>query len=301
MDSLLLGRTTPKIVNETRKDDVLPLIDEHPRAKSQSKYPKRRRMLSGDFVAATAIYGSTNQDDGTWDIDPQAAEVIQHIFDLARQGLSATDIAEQLKIAGHPMPREHIQLAKSKVFKPACNWKAQNVRNIWSNIQYTGAYVSGRILKDADTGKSYRPSKDEWIIIPDKKPAIISKEMFDEVQEVIVEGNKSRRKNKKSRNYLLRGKVRCGCCDMAMSYDPISHPVFRCYQTAANPSAPCHKLKVVVAELDEAVFDIIRKQTEVILNTADLADIRKTNGNIQQIADCEKWLKALVEQRQHYY
>jgi len=301
MDSLLLGRTTPKIVNETWKDDVLTLIDEHPRAKSQSKYPKRRRMLSGDFVAAAAIYGYTKQDDGTWDIDPQAAEVIRHIFDLAKQGLSATDIAEQLKSAGHPMPREHIQLAKGKVFKPTCNWKAQNVRNIWSNIQYTGAYVSGRILTDIDTGTKYRPSKEDWIVIHGKNPAVISIELFEQVQKVIAEGNKSRRKGKKPRNYLLRGKVRCGCCDMAMSYDPISNPVFRCYQTAADPSAPCHKLKVVVAEMDEAVLDIIRKQAEVILNTADLTDLRKTSGNIQQIADCEKRLKALVEQRQHYY
>ena len=301
MNSLLLGRTTPKIVNETWKDEVLPLIDEHPRAKSQSKYPKRRRMLSGEFVAATAIYGYTKQDDGTWAIDRQAAEIIRDMFNLAKQGLSAPDIADQLKSAGHPMPREHMQLAKGKSFVPTCNWKAQNVRNVLSNIQYTGAYVSGKILTDADTGKSYRPSKADWIIIPNKNPAIISAELFEQVQGIIAEGKKSRQKNKKPRKYLLRGKVRCGCCDMAMWYDPIANPVFRCHQTLADISAPCHKLKIVVAELDEAVLDIIRKQAEVILNTANLTDLRKTNGNAQQIADCEKRLKSLVEKRQRYY
>jgi len=301
MDSLLLGRTTPKIVNETWKDEVLPLIDEHPREKSQSKYPKRRRMLSGDFVAATAIYGYIKQEDGTWAIDTQAAKIISHMFDLAKQGLSAPDIADQLKSAGHPMPREHIQITKGKLSLPTCNWKAQNVRNVLSNIQYTGAYVSGRILKDADSGKSYRPSQDEWIIIPDKNPAIISKDLFDEVQAVIAEGKKSRQKNKKPRQFLLRGKVRCGCCDMALWYDPISNPVFRCHQTLANPSAPCHKSKVVVAELDGAVLDIIRKQAEVIVNTSDISDLRNTSGNAQQIADCEKRLKALIEQRQGFY
>ena len=301
LNKLLLGRTTPKIVNETWKDEVLPLVDEHPRKKSQTKYPKRRRMLNGEFIAATAIYGYTKLDGGVWEIDPQAAEVIRHIFDLALKGLYAPYIADQLKAAGHPMPSEHIKLAKGKVIEPTCNWKAQNVRNVLNNIQYTGAYVSGRILTDADTGKSYRPSKDEWIIIPDKNPAIISNELFDEVQAVIAEGAISRRKNKQPRNYLLRGKVRCGCCDNAMWYDPLANPVFRCYQTAADPTAPCHKLKVEVVELDAAVLDIIRKQAEVMLNTTDLTDLHKTHGNAQQIADCEKRLKTLVEQRQGYY
>ena len=86
-----------------------------------------------------------------------------------------------------------------------------------------------------------------------------------------------------------------------MSYDSIANPVFRCYHTAADPSAPCHKLKVVVSELDAAVLDIIRKQAEVILNSMDIRDIRKTSGDTQHIADCEKRLKDLVEQRQLYY
>ena len=301
LDNLLLGRTTPKIVNETWKDEVLPLIGENPRKKSQTKYPKRRRMLNGDFIAATAIYGYTKLEGGVWEIDTQVAEVIRFLFDLALQGLSAPEIAERLKTAGHPMPREHMQLANGKAIKPTCNWKAQNVRNIVNNIQYTGAYVSGRILTDADTGKSYRPSKDEWIIIPDKNPAIISKELFDEVQAVIAEGTKHRRKNKKPRNYLLRSKVRCGCCDNAMTYDPLSNPVFRCYQAAADPTAPCHKSKVEAEELDAAVLDIVREQAEVILNTTDFTDLRKTSGNVQQIAECEKRIKTLVEQRQSYY
>jgi len=301
MDKLLLGRTTSKKVTETWKDEVLPLIDEPKLKKNQIKYPKRRRMMKGEFIAATAIYGYTKLDGGAWDIDPQAADVIRHIFDLAFKGFSAPDIADQIKTAGHPMPSEYIKLVKGKVFKPTYNWKAQNVRNILNNIQYTGAYVSGRILTDADTGKYYRPSQDEWIIIPDKNPAIIGKEMFDEVQAVIVEGTKNRRKNQQPRNYLLRGKVRCGCCDRAMSYDPLTNPVFRCYQAAADPTAQCYKLSVDVSELDAVVLDIIRKQAEVVLNTSDLTDLRKTNGNVQQIADCEARLKFLVKQRQGYY
>jgi outer membrane murein-binding lipoprotein Lpp len=86
-----------------------------------------------------------------------------------------------------------------------------------------------------------------------------------------------------------------------MTYDPLVNPVFRCYQTAADPKASCHKLKVVVSELDEAVLDVIKKQAEVILNTTDLSDLRKIGGCTQRIADCGKQIKLLVEQRQKYY
>jgi DNA invertase Pin-like site-specific DNA recombinase len=143
MESRLMGCITSKPLNEAWKDEVLPLIDEHPKKKSQSKYPKRRRMMKGEFIAATPIYGYTKMDDGSWEIDPQAADVIRSIFNSALHGVSATDIAERLSAGKFPMPREYMWLAKGDSIKPTCGWRAQNVRNIYNNIQYTGAYVSG--------------------------------------------------------------------------------------------------------------------------------------------------------------
>jgi len=300
MESRLLGRTTPKPVVETWKDEVAPLVDEHRRKKSESNYPKRRRMLSGDFIAATPIYGYTKQGDGSWEIDPIAADVIKRIFNYALQGCSAGEIAESLSVSGLPMPREHMKLTRGDDIKTTCGWKAQNVRNIYKNIQYTGAYVSGKILTDT-SGVKYHTAQEDWIVIPDKHPAIVSNDLFEQVQFAVAECKKSLQKKKKPRNYLLRSKVRCGCCGNAMSYDPVTFPVFRCYQTASDPSAPCHKMKVVVGELDEVVLNIIRKQAEVILNTDDLQNLHKADNNAQQIAECDSRIKNLVMQRQKYY
>jgi hypothetical protein len=86
-----------------------------------------------------------------------------------------------------------------------------------------------------------------------------------------------------------------------MSYDPIANPVFRCYQTAANPAATCYKLKVVVAELDEAVMTIIRKQAEVILGDDNLIGLRKSDVTAQQISDYEIQMNSLMEQRKLHY
>ncbi|MCL1846069.1 MAG: recombinase family protein [Defluviitaleaceae bacterium] len=288
LDSRLLGKITPQNREETWKNE-------------SDKSPKRQRMLSGEIIAATAVYGYAKQESGTWIIDEIAAKIIRKIFELTQQRQSPQEIADFLKASKHPMPREHIQLVASKKNVPTCDWRARNVRNILQNIQYTGAYVSGRILTDAETGKKYRPPKEDWVVIPDKHPTIISNEQFNEVQKILADESNSRKKNKTPRNYLLRGKVRCGGCDNAMWYDPIANPVFRCYQTAANPSAMCYKLKVVSAELDEAVMAVIRKQAEVILATDDLTGLRKSDGSAQQIVDYENQMKSLVEQRKLHY
>ncbi|MCL1842321.1 MAG: recombinase family protein [Defluviitaleaceae bacterium] len=288
MDCRLFGKATVQSHEGTWKDEAV-----------QSS--KRQRMLSGDIVAATAVYGYSKQEGGAWTIDESAAKTIREIFGLARKRISPQEIAGTLKDSGCPMPREHIELAAGKQITPTFNWRAKHVRNILKNIQYTGAYVSGRILTDAKTGKKYRPPQEDWVVIPNKNPAIVSKELFDEVQAILAEETKLRKKNKKPRNYLLRSKVRCGCCDSAMAYDPITSPVFRCYQTAADSTAPCYKLKVVVSELDEAVLTIIRKQAEVILNNGDLTVLRKTGCSTQQVADYENQLNSLVAQRQKLY
>jgi aspartokinase len=106
----------------------------------------------------------------------------------------------------------------------------------------------------------------------------------------------------KQRDYLLRGNiVKCGCCGYAMSYDRISDPVFRCYHTAADPNADCHKLKIVVSELDEVVLAVIRKKAEQVLKCADLSKLRRKTVDEQQLADCEKDVLKNAEERQRLY
>jgi hypothetical protein len=106
----------------------------------------------------------------------------------------------------------------------------------------------------------------------------------------------------KQRDYLLRGNiVKCGCCGYAMSYDRISDPVFRCYHTAADPNADCHKLKIVARELDGVVLAVIRRKAEAVLKCADLSKLRRKTVDEQQLADCEKDVLKNAEERQRLY
>jgi hypothetical protein len=262
---------------------------------------RRAKMVNGESNVAVPIYGYVKTKDGGLTIDEPAAEVVREMFALAARGMTAAEIAETLAEKQIPKPNEYKKLAKGQVITPTCAWTDGNVECIVYNIQYTGAYVAGKILKDLEAGKSYHVPRSDWIIIPGKNPAIVSKEMFDEVQAAIA-ARRYKRKNTAKRDYLLRGGiVKCGCCGYAMSYDDVSDPVYRCHHTMGTPGAECHKLKTNANKLDETILTVIRKQAEIILNSGDFAELRKVGDSGKRIADFEKEINKCVEERQRAY
>ncbi|MCL2853591.1 MAG: recombinase family protein [Defluviitaleaceae bacterium] len=262
---------------------------------------KRTRMVSGEWIAATPIYGYAKTESGKWEIDDMAAGVVREIYDMALQGMKCAGISGRLSEKGYPTPSEHVMRARGHDIAPLCQWTAKSVRNILKNVQYTGAFVSGKILKDYETGKSFHTPESDWIIIPGKNRPIISQEAFDEVQEITA-NSRVRRRNVQPRDYLLYGGiVKCGCCGYGLAYDPIADPVFRCHRSAADLSAECHKMKVSARELDESVLAIIRKQAEVVLASNDLSGFHKKTADVQKMEDHEAQIRHLVQQRQMSY
>jgi hypothetical protein len=219
------------------------------------------------------------------------------IFDLARQGHTARDIGNSLYEAKQIPPGEYFKLAKGLNIQPTYRWPTLRVREIIKNEQYTGAYIAGRTFQD-ENGRKYHTPKSEWIIIPDKHPAIVSKKAFEQVQAINSQGKRKMQPH----NFLLRGKIVCGTCDRAMIFgNTTTPPMYRCMQTHANPEAACHKLKVATTEVDEAVMSIIKIQAGIILASEDLTDLRKPGNGKEQLAEHEKQTRQLGEQRQTVY
>lgn len=170
------------------------------------------------------------------------------------------------------------------------------------NEQYTGAYVSGKERNDYGTGKRYKMMESDWIVIPGKHPAIISGDVFNQVQKLVRYGTE-RRKNVGQRDYLFSGGLlRCGCCGYGLRYcGKAKTPIYHCVHTLSVPEAECHKMKTNVRDLDEAVLATIKKQAETVLGSIDLTGLRKTGSETRQAADCECRAKELTAQRQDCY
>jgi len=259
-------------------------------ANSPEEPPKKK------VIPSTPIYGYRKSINGDLELDTPAAKIVAEIFDMALNGLSTTAICDSLIDSGYPTPREHIKLANGRKITTQCIWKADIIRDILRKIEYTGAYVSGKSKKDLNTGKYLNVPKEEWNIIPDTCPAIVTKEIFEKVRLISLS-----RKNAQKGDYLLRGKVICGCCEHALSHERKSNFVYSCYYTLPNPTALCYKFKISAAELDEVVLCTIKAHAEAILNLDSLSDLRKVEADSQQLVDVEKQVKHLIEQRQSHY
>lgn len=121
--------------------------------------------------------------DKTFQIDPDNAKIVQTIFSRYLAGDSKTGIAKYLNSLG-------FRTARGREFN------MNSIDRILRNEKYVGTYKYGDI------------------IIPDGIPQIISKGVFDLVQEEL---KKNRKTNLSTRaNYMLSGKLFCGHCKEAM-------------------------------------------------------------------------------------
>ena len=302
-DWIIIPNSHPAIVNKEDFAAVQEMLKNPKERAPQKPTPSshsaasRTKIASGERKSSAVPYGYIRDDNRDWAVDPIAAKVVCEIFDMRLQGLTAKEICGKLQEAGYPTPLEYFKLSRGNDIEPTNRWPGLRVSEILKDEQYTGAYVAGKSFQDAN-GKKYRPPQSEWIIIPGKHPPIISKEVFDKVQALRVNGKRIM----SQRDYLLRGKVSCGCCGFALIYsDSIFPATYRCMKTHADPTAACHKMKASADEVDNAVMAIIRKQAEVILGSGDLPGLRKINGTERSVGECEKQIRQWVERRQIYY
>ena len=92
--------------------------------------------------------------------------------------------------------------------------------------------IGRRAVIEVGGTRSRMKDRDKWFIIPDHHPAIIEKELFEKVQAV---QRRFSLPTRKIREYPLKGKVYCGCCDHALSRIAQKKPCYMCrhMQTAA--------------------------------------------------------------------
>ena len=243
------------------------------------------------------LFGYRKNSDSCWVVDEANAKAVKLIYDLALQGYNTREIAEQLKASGFIPPGEQSKMANDADFLPTMEWADMYLREILKNEQYTGVHFAGKSFRSEDGTRHYAP-KSEWVAIPDRHPAIISKEVFMRVQETFF----ASRQKRQSRNYLLKGKVACGICGRALLYEVTTkNSRYCCKSTLPDPTAKCHKMKVMAAELEETVMTVIRKQADVIIASDDLSGLKKSVDSASQLAEYEKQIKLLGEKRQTVY
>ena len=239
----------------------------------KTKSAKYAKMQRGEYQSKICPYGYRKSADGRMEPDPEAAAVVQLIFQLAAEGINATAITRELFRRNIPTPGQYKAARGNHTHDISrCHgiWSTSTILRILEDERYTGVYVIGkRAVLEVGGNRSRLKDRESWYIIPDHHPAIIEKAVFDTAQASQLRFSQP---NKKKRDYPLKGKAFCGCCGHALSRTMQKTSYYYCRHSEADEESRCHKMRLNAAELEQAVFLTLKKQLEAQLSTLNLGN-----------------------------
>ena len=144
----------------------------------------RESIIKGNYIGGHILYGYKVEDKKIV-IDERTAPAIRYLFEEYANGKSKKQIIKELNAKGY-------RTSNNKLFT------YNSLQNNLSNIKYTGIFDNGVLQND------------------NYYPAIISKELFDKVQEKLQEHKQAPATQKAKVEYLLTGKIFCGHCGSNM-------------------------------------------------------------------------------------
>lgn len=234
------------------------------------------KAINGECIKAFLPYGYKKDTSNKNKIlvDENVAQNVQMIFDLYKSGYSKTEIAKKLNELGIETPLKYKQV-NTNYYNPNSNatyrWNSTVINNILRNQIYTGDLVQMQYTKvNYKIKKIIKVAKDEQVVIQNNHEAIIDRNTFNTIQEMLDkktnEWNYSNRKK-----HVLTGLVFCKC-GSRVTYNKNHGKVSRCicssYKRYGNRF--CSNIHLKEAELLEMVANSLKNNINEYLNFKDL-------------------------------
>ena len=245
------------------------------------------KMRSGQYIAAYAPYGyrKSAEDRHRLVIDEEAAAVVRRMFELRRAGMAYGKIAAVLNSEGILSPRWYwAKRYGNGSCKYANLWMYATVKNVLTNEVYTGNLIQNqtgsRSYKD-DT-MIYKPES-EWIRHEALHEAIISPEVWNEVQAINRERTRLSADNAPPKAFLFTGKLVCADCKAPLQGNRETqrrkngtskkYVSYFCSRYTASGYGACSRHTIYEMTLTELVLSEIRAHAEALeLDEAAMLD-----------------------------
>lgn len=273
---------------------------------------KRRK---GEFIGSFTIYGyaKDEHDHNKIVIDEYAAGVVRDIYQWKISGMSQQRIADKLNDMGVLSPAEYkkscgIKYSANLKTKKQAIWSAVAITRILTNESYTGTLIQGKVTTpNYKVKKTVIKDEEDWVVIPNAFEAIITKEQFDMVQEILKKDTRVA-PDKKS-VYLFSGIAVCGDCGRQMSrkVSTVSGKKYVYYMCSANKKeGVCSSHRIREDELEKAVVTYLNSYIDELENIQHFLEfidklphqevnVKRLNMRIVQLEeDAQKYEKLKV-------
>lgn len=231
----------------------------------------RQSMKSGDYVGARPPYGYRKDPENCHKliVNEETAPAVRDIFQWAADGVSLNRIATRLNEQGVITPGFY--LVKCGLIKPSRlmgsgNWQTWTITKILADEVYVGDMVQGKTKTVGHRQVSTEP--EEWIVVRDTHEPLISRELFEKVQDL------RRQAAEKSRDQtgipytenVLRGRIFCGHCGKNL-HRKRSHGVyyFHCISNGRIAKDYCPGVCLKETDLFDIILAYIMKEAETVI------------------------------------
>ena len=245
----------------------------------------------GDAKYRTSIYGYfLNREANQLEIDKTASKYVKLIFYWYAKGYSTNEIALKLNAAEVLIPSKYKeQYSKRKSSSKINKWTSTTIVGILKNPVYIGAKVNGKCKTRLTENLDHKVMpKDDWYIHENSHEAIVSRDLFDIVNEKL-DNHLDKYREYCSDAKLLNGiyknlfsrKVVCGNCGKTMTYvrknkGSAKYGFQEAYYTCSrNKDDTCRQivyedyLKTVVLDQIKELFKYLCGQKSVIASLRD--------------------------------
>ena len=246
----------------------------------------RAQMETGRFRNRNLPYGYLwNEDKTAYVVDEEAAAVVRQIFEWKRQEVSVYTIVERLKAGGIESPERHKRRAGTRNGGniQGEGWCPSTIRGILQNRAYIGEMICGKSETALYKGLKKRlTEKDNWIVVSDAHPPIVSVSDFEAVERQMQKDSAHRETAmewsadiRAGMIDLFAGKIFCADCGKRMYYkrqricgckNVTFRGVYDCSTHVRRGHATCFNHFIRQDALNEKVFNAIRDQLQVALD-----------------------------------
>ena len=283
------------------------MAEEYSRDLSKKITSAARRSQKKGTVYGNGTMLGYKQADGKLEIIPEEAKLVKQIFEWYAEGKGFRKILYLLKERG----------IKSRT---GTEFSLATLKRMIGNEKYKGLLISHKTTKDFETKKITKINQEDYIIIPNGVPAIVSEELWDkcaEIRKARIDKFKLNRPDVDYSNaykgmYILSGKIFCGICGKAMWHDT-SHAQamykknsnidvakwncrnYRMYGKIENNPEGCENIRIydreMIACLQKVIFDLTSENSSESIK--EVLDILKS---VLQDTDNSKQIKSLESQ-----
>ena len=205
---------------------------------------KVRKAESGRKAGGRDVFGYVTDEKGCYQPHPEQARTVKLIFNLAMNGLTAREIAEELEAKAIPTATGNRK------------WSYGVVSHILRNDIYIGIYRYQKSKRGKDRDRSrYKLAHDEEVVVGSREepnhPPIVEAWVFEAVQQKL-DANK---KDKSKKLHMATGLLRCAVCGDRMSVKYSSAPrKSKVEKYVCNQKPACVSDRLPVADVNEVLW-----------------------------------------------